>query len=146
MTTLADGATAMGAQIRRYDGSWQEIVGVRSVWGPSMTRDTVDTTLLNASGGYKTFLPTFRDGGSIPLVVRFDRTGYEEMKADFDSDALVNYELCLPDSDATTIEFEGCLTELGLPIEITSVMELNMTIKISGNPTVNSGSASATPS
>jgi len=145
MTTLADGATAMGAQIRRYDGSWQEIVGVRSVGGPGMTRDQVETTLLNATNGYKTFLPTFRDGGTIPLVVRFSRDEYEQMKADFDSDALVNYELVLPDTDSTTIEFEGFLTELGLPLEITSVIEANMTIKISGNPTINSGSASATP-
>jgi len=139
------GLGGFSTQIRRYDGSWMEVVGVREADGPGMTRDAIEDTLLNATAGYKTFLPGLRDAGSFSFTIAFDRDEYEEMKADFDTDTACNYEIVLPDTDNTTIELEAFITELGLPIDREGLIECPMTLKITGNPTINSGSASATP-
>jgi hypothetical protein len=46
---------------------------VNSITGPNMSREFIDTTALDTSGGYRTFIPSFRDGGEITLDVNFER-------------------------------------------------------------------------
>jgi hypothetical protein len=61
------------------------------------------------------------------------------MRADFEDDALKNYEIVLPDADQTSAEFQGLVTEIPLTIDEKLVMA-DVTIKISGPITINSGS------
>ena len=64
------------------------------------------------------------------------------MKTDFDADTLQNYEIVLPDVESTSFEFTGFVTELPLSITTDDKISSDVTIKVSGQVTVNSGSGS----
>ena len=64
---------------------------------------------------------------------------------DFENDDAQNYEICLPDDDQTSVEFEGLVTELPLSIPADDKVTADVTIQVTGAVTVNSGSTQ-TPS
>lgn len=135
--------SGVGAQFRRWDsvsGTWENLAQIKSITGPGMSRGTSDTTALDTSGGYKTFIGAFRDAGTISLAMNFTRDTYEQMKDDFEDSATKNYEIVLPDDETTTLEFEGLVTELPLTIPTDDVITADVTIKISGEVTLDSGS------
>lgn len=142
-----DGFTGVGTVFRRWNTStseWDVIAGITNIGGPSASRDTHDTTALDTSGGYRTFITGFRDAGEITLSMIFNRTEFDTMLSDFESDDNQNYEIVLPDDEVTSIEFEGLVT--GIPLTIPEApVTIEVTIKISGAITVNSGSYSGSP-
>ncbi len=134
----------VGAQFMRWNagtGTWVPIAKVRSITGPSMTRNTIDTTALDTTGGYRTFITGFRDPGTVALGMCFNRDGYEAMKTDFEDDDAQDYQIILPDFDETSLTFSGLVTELPLTIPTDDLVTADVTIKISGTVSLESGSA-----
>ena len=132
----------IGTQFRRWNsvtGAWDKIAQIMKIGGPDSKRDTIDTTDLDTTGGYRTFIGGLRDGGSVKLTMKFDRDTFEVMREDFEDDDLKNYEIVLPDDDQTSVEFQGLVTEIPMTIDEKLVMA-DVTIKISGPITINSGS------
>ena len=140
--------SGVGTTFRRWNGStWAAIANVNSISGPSMSRDTIDVTSLDSTGGYREFIAGFRDPGTVQLTMNFSSATYALMKADFDAETLGNYEILFPaEGDNYSFEFAGLVTEL--PVEITADDKVTstVTIKISGAVTVNSGAAAGSPS
>lgn len=135
--------SGQGTQFRRWNstsGIWEEIALITNISGPSMSRGTIDSTVLDTPGGYKTFIGALRDPGTITLSMNFSRSTYEQMKDDFESDTVKNYEIVLPDDDTTTLEFEGLVTELPLNTPTDEKITADVTIKVSGQVTLESGS------
>jgi len=135
--------SGVGTQFRRWNSStglWVAIAEVKSITGPGMSRGTSETTALDTTGGYKTFVGAFRDAGTVSLSMNFTRDTYEQMKNDFESDTAQNYEIVLPDAETTTLEFEGLVTELPLSVPTDGVISADITIKVSGQVTLDSGS------
>jgi hypothetical protein len=69
----------------------------------------------------------------------FNRADYAAALANFNSDVIQDFEIILPDVDHTTLEFSGFVTDLPVTIPEGPV-SVQVTIKISGPVTVNSGS------
>jgi predicted secreted protein len=147
----------VGARFRRWDSdgnpaAWEDLAEVNSISGPSMTRDFIDVTSLDSTGGYREFIAGFRDGGTVNLNMNFTRTTYDLMKEDFEDDVAKFYEIVLQDKDEngdlinTSFEFEGLVTELPLEIPTDDKVTANVTIKVNGEVTVNSGASSEEPS
>ena len=142
---MSNAVSGIGASFRRWDstgGTWEKIAEVLNIGGPTMSRDTIETTSLDNTDGYKTFIGALRDGGDISFGMIFARDTYEQMKDDFESDDLQNYEIVLPDDDNTTLEFEGLITELPLDVPIDDKITCDISIKISGKVELDSGSGS----
>lgn len=143
---MASNAVAgKGTKFRRWNtstGAWVNIAEITNINGPGMSRETIDVTSLDSTGGYREFIASFRDGGTVVLNMNFTRATYTQMKNDFESDDLQNYEIFLPDADATSLEFTGLVTELPLTIPTDDKISADVTIKISGEVTLNSGSGS----
>lgn len=135
--------TGKGVEFRRWNstsGEWEEIALVKNITGPSMSRDTIDVTVLGSTGGYREFIAGFRTPGTLDFTLLFTRDAYETMKGDFESDDRQNYEIVLPDDDNTTFEFEGLVTELPLNIVPDDAITADVSIQISGEVSMNSGS------
>lgn len=135
--------SGQGTKFRRWNitsGIWEDIAEITGISGPSMSRNTIDTTTLGTAGGYRTFIGALRDPGSITLNMNFTRATYEQMKEDFENDTSQNYEIILPDEENTSFEFEGLVTELPLNVPTDDKITADVTIKISGQVTVESGS------
>ena len=132
------GFSGMGAIFRRWDALnslWVEIAEIKKIGWSGMSRKTFDTTTLSTPGGYETFGLSLRAAGSLKLDMNFTRAVFTVMKADFDSDVIQNYELILPDSEHTSFEFEGAVTECPFDVPQDQVT-LSVTIKINGAPTI----------
>lgn len=139
---MASNAVAgVGTEFRRWSGTaWEQIAEVNSISGPSMSRETIDVTSLDSSGGYREFITGFRDAGTLQLTMNFTSSTLTTMKADFESATAQNYEIVLPDTSTTTLEFEGLVTDLPMEISPDDKITLTVTIKITGQVTVNTGS------
>ena len=143
---MSTAVAGVGTKFRRWNttkGAWEDIAEINSITGPSMSRDTIDVTSLDSTGGYREFITGFRNAGTVALAMNFTRDTYDLMKLDFESNTLVNYEIILPDVEETTLEFEGLVTELPLGIPADDKVTADVTIQISGQVTVNSGSAAS---
>ena len=141
---MAGEISGVGAQLMRWNtdtNAWEALAHVKSITGPSMTRNTIDVTALDTVGGYRTFIAGFRDAGTLALNMIYTRDSYELMKTDFESDVIQNYQIVLPDTDTTSLAFEGLVTELPLTIPTDDAVTADVTIKISGQVTLESGSA-----
>jgi predicted secreted protein len=143
---MASNAVAgVGTRFRRWNTtltSWQDIAEINSITGPGMTRDTIDVTSLDSTGGYREFITGFRNAGTVALAMNFTRDTYDQMKSDFESNLAKNYEIVLPDVENTTLEFEGLVTELPLSIPADDKITADVTIQISGQVVINSGASS----
>lgn len=137
--------TGVGTVFKRWNtntSAWDRIAEVNSIAGPTMTRDTIDTTSLDTTGGYRTFIAGFRNAGTLTINMNFTRAAFELMKADFESDVVQNYEIELPDVDNTSLEFEGLVVECPLEIPEGKVA-MTTKIQITGPVTLDSGSIAA---
>jgi predicted secreted protein len=140
---MSGAKAGVGTQFRRWSGSaWVKIAEINSISGPNMSRDTIDVTSLDSTGGYREFIGGFRDGGTVQLAMNFLRATIDTMKTDFETDDLQNYEIVLPDDETTTLEFTGLVTELPLEIPPDDKITMTVSIKVSGQVTLNSGSGS----
>ncbi len=140
---MSNAKAGVGTLFRRWSGAaWVNIAEINSISGPNMTRDTIDVTSLDSTGGYREFIGGFRDGGTVQLSMNFIRASIDTMKTDYESDDLQNYEIVLPDDENTTLEFQGLVTELPLEIPPDDKITMTVSIKISGQVTLNSGSGS----
>jgi predicted secreted protein len=138
---MTNAVASVGALLKKYTGTaWVSVGEVVNISGPTMSRETIDVTSLASIGGYREFIAGFRDPGTLTFTMNFTRADYETMKTDFESDTEKDYELILPDDDVTTLEFSGLVTELPLNLDPGSQITCNITIKVTGQVTVNSGS------
>lgn len=136
--------SGVGTIFRRWNGSsWNNLAEVNNIDGPGMSRNVIDVTSLDSTGGYKEFIAGFREAGTVTFTMNFTRTNLDLMKADFESDDLQNYEIVLPDTDTTSLEFTGLVTEMPLSIPMDDKITIDVTIQVSGEVTVNSGASSS---
>jgi predicted secreted protein len=141
---MASNAIAgVGTVFQRWSGSgWVAIAEVNSISGPTMSRDTIDVTSLDSTGGYREFIAGFRDPGTVQLTMNFTNVTYDLMKTDFEDDTQQTYEIVLPDN--SSLEFIGLVTELPIEVPTDDKITSTVTIKISGQVVLNSG-GSASP-
>jgi len=137
---MSDAIAGLGATFERGDGATSElftaIAEVLNITGPGLTRDFIDVTNLSSSGGYREFVASFRDGGEYTFTCNFVRAEYDLLLADFENDSAVNYQVVLPDTDTTTIQFTGLLTALPMTVPFDDKVTVDVTIKITGGITI----------
>jgi predicted secreted protein len=138
---MASNAVAgVGTVFNRWNGSaWVPIAEINSITGPSMSRDTIDVTSLDSTGGYREFITGFRNAGTVVLAMNFTRDTYELMKTDFESNVAGNYQIDLPDVEGTSLDFEGLVTELPLTIPADDKITADVTIQVTGKVEISSG-------
>lgn len=130
----------VGTKFRRWtSGAWSDIAEINSITGPSMSRDTIDVTSLDSTGGYREFITGFRNAGTVVLAMNFTRDTYELMKTDFESNVAQNYQIVLPDVENTGLDFEGLVTELPLTIPADDKVTADVTIQVTGKVEISSG-------
>ena len=114
------------------------VAEVNSIAGPNATRNQIDVTSLDSTGGYKEYIGGFRDGGEVTLNMNFTKASYGLMQNDFEDNDLVSYIIVLPDASATTISFDGFVQNLGFAVPTDDKVTADITIKVSGAVTLTS--------
>lgn len=114
---MSDAIASTGTQFKRGDGASPEVftqIGeVITTPLPPLDSDEIDVTHLNSPAGYKEFLAGFKDSGVIEAPMNFVAADYELLLDDYNNGDNHNYQIVLPDSGATTLEFTGYVKSLG---------------------------------
>ena len=145
---MSNAIAGVGTIVQKWDGAsqWEAIAEVTNISGPGMVRDLIEVTNLDSTGGWREFIAGFRDGGTVVLSMNYTRAGLNMFFSDFEDDDAKFYEIILPDALSTSLEFEGLVQEFPLTIPTDSQITMEVTIKITGQPTLNSGRNSSSPS
>jgi len=143
---MSDAFSGVGTVLYREDtpGSWSSLGEVRNISGPGMSRETIDVTSLNSTGGYREFITGFRDGGEVTLGMLMTNAAYDKLMTDFESDTVVDYKIVLPDDDESTFSFSGLVTNIPLNIQPDDAVMVDVTIKVTGATDFYAGSTTTT--
>jgi predicted secreted protein len=142
---MSNAFAGVGTRFRRWNATtteYEDIAEVKTISGPGMSRDVIDVTSLDSTGGWREFIAGFRNAGTVVLNMNFTRATYTKMWDDFEDDDLKHYEIVLSDPENTTIEFAGLVTELPVNVSADDAVTNDCTIQISGAPVINSGASS----
>lgn len=115
-------------------GAWEDVCNITSISGPGNTKDTLETTDLCTIDGFRTFISGLKDAGEISLAMNYGQTVWQKLYADYEGVLNGNYAIVLP--DGLTLEFEGLVTACPLEIPMDEKVTSEVTIKISGKPTI----------
>ena len=130
-----------GTVFKRGDGASNEVFAtmteINSVGLPSQSRPMIDVTDLSSTA--REYIPGLLDSGQVTLNMNFTRNTYIAMRADLLSDSSVNYQIVLPDSSNTTIDFAGYVQDMGGNVPgPDEKINVNVTLKVTGSITVSS--------
>lgn len=149
--------SGVGTKFRKWDAEattpeWVAIAEVNSISGPTMTKDFIDVTSLDSTGGYRDFISGFRDGGTISLVMNFTYDNYLIMLDDFNALAgsdEFDYEINIDDTGEaatrSTFYFRGIVTECPVEIPTDDKITNNVTIKVKGKVYLKQGESTDAP-
>jgi predicted secreted protein len=115
------------------------IAEVNSISGPTMTRDQIDVTSLDSTGGYREFIGGFRDGGTVTLNMNFTADSYGVMMEAYQDENLHPFVITFPDSEGSTVSFSGIVTECPLAIPTDDKVTSDVNVKVTGEVLFNSG-------
>ena len=138
------GRDAFGTLFQRGDGAtptevFTTIANVTSIGGPSRTRETIDVTAHDSPDQWMEFVGGLKNGGEISLELNYDPTETSQaLDDDFDDSAPRNYQIViLPGTaDEYTWSIAGVMTALGDEFPHDGKMAREMTIQVSGKPTL----------
>jgi predicted secreted protein len=146
----SDAHTGFGALLLKGDGASPEnfvaVMGVKSMTGPSISRDTHDTTDMQSPSGWREFIGGLVDGGEVSfeanLLPRNETQNQEAggFMAEFDKtscDSRGNWRIQFPECAGEAegyMEFEGIVTGQSMQFPMDDLMSFSGTIKVSGRP------------
>ena len=143
---MSNAFSGIGTKFYRWSSTsteWQAIAEITSITGPGMSRETIEVTSLDTTGGYRQYISGLREGGTVSLSMNFTRATYEQMKDDFEDDDNQFYKIALPDTVETSLEFEGLVMELPLTVDPGDRVTADVDIQISGKVELYDGSTGA---
>ena len=145
----SDARTGFGALIQKGTGTgspedYVTILGIKSISGPSITRDTHDTTVMTSPGGWREFIGGLKDGGEVSFTANWlpRDTTQGDLAEEFDKDSCEsrsNWRIVVPacpGEPEVYLEFAGVLTGQNIEIPMDDLMGFEGTIKVSGRPTL----------
>jgi predicted secreted protein len=137
------GKDAFGSEFKRDSdgaGTFTTIANVSDLSGPEREREAIEVTAHDSPDQYREFVKGLKDGGEVTVTLNYDpaNNSHSALDADFEEDELRDYQVViLPgDDDEYTWEFSAMITSLGDSFPVDDRMERDVTVKISGKPTL----------
>lgn len=137
------GRDAWGSQFLRDSdgaGTFVVIANVSDLSGPSRSREAIEVTAHDSPDQYREFVKGLKDGGEVSITLNYDPAlnTHSALDGDFEENSLRSYQIIvLPgEDDEHTWEFTGLITTLSDSFPIDDRMEREVTVKISGKPTL----------
>lgn len=144
---MSDAFSGVGAKLYRQNPNtnvWEAFAEVNDIGGPDISRDTIDVTSLDSTGGYREFIGGFRDGGEVTMGMNFTNANMDKLKSDIEAAAVRNYKIVLPDDDESIFSFSGLVTGIGVSVPMDDKVTADVTIKVSGQTNFYAGSTTTT--
>lgn len=137
------GQDAFGTQFKRDTtggGSFGLVANVSDLGGPERSREAIEVTAHDSPYQYREFVKGLKDGGEVTLTLNYSpaETTHRALDGDFEEKDLRRYQLVLLPGDVNehTWEFTALITDIGDAFPVDDRMEREVTVKISGRPTL----------
>jgi len=115
------------------------VADITEIGGISLSADTIDVTSLDSDGGYKEFLPGFKDAGEVSLSGFFNPItgkGQKELYELFESGETSAFTIEFPPETKAKWAFKGVVTGFETSASLEEAASFSGTIKVSGKPTL----------
>ncbi|MGG4462607.1 phage tail tube protein [Micromonospora provocatoris] len=122
---------AVGTKLKK--GTTQ-IGKLTSIGGLDLTADTIDSTTLDSTDGFREFEGGFKDAGEVPISGYFDPTQHQGLYADLLSGVKSDYSIEFPIELGASWEFEAIVTAFKTGAELEDLVSFEATLKVSGKP------------
>lgn len=137
------GEDAFGTQFKRDSdgaGTFVTIANVSDISGPDRDREAIEVTAHDSPDQYREFVKGLKDGGEVSITINYNpgETTHEALDDDYEEKDLRDYQVVvLPgDPDEHTWDLTGLITSVGDAFPHDDKMEREVTVKISGKPTL----------
>lgn len=113
------------------------ITELTSIAGLDISQETIDSTNLSSTGGYREFIAGFKDGGEVSVSGNFngsDTNGQMALYTALNSSTTDSYTITYPSGGSWT--FDGVVTGFSTGAELEDLVTFEATIKVSGKPSL----------
>jgi hypothetical protein len=123
-------------------GTFTEIAEVKTIPGPNETSEDIDVTHLRSTGGYREFIPSFKDSGELACTTNFlpDNPTHQVLRDLYAARTVVPWRITYP--TGATDEFDGYVKSVGRTAQVGNALEASFTIRITGPVTLTPASTS----
>lgn len=115
------------------------VAELKGIGGLDLSADTIDTTTLDTTGGYRTFITGFKDAGEVSVSGFFnpnDVNGQIAIYNAFNALTTLAFQIVFPSSVGATWSFNGIVTNFKTDVQLEDAIPFECTIKVSGQPTL----------
>lgn len=138
--------SAFGTLLKIGDGQsgteeFATIAELRSVSGPSITADTLETTTHNTPTPWKRYIPGLLDGGEISADINFNPSepthdAVSGILAIMQARLCRNVQIVFPDDANTTWTAPCIVTNFEMSADPADILMASITLKVAGPPTL----------
>ena len=135
---------AYGSKFQLGDGeaseTFTDVAEVIDITPPNMSKDSIDVSNQDSTDGFREKIPGWKDGGEVTFTMNWLPTNATQdettgLWSHYIDDENHNYKIILPDT-LVTISFTGHITSFNPDLPNEEQGQLEVTIAISGKPTV----------
>jgi predicted secreted protein len=137
------GVDAFGTLFKRDTdgaGTFGTVANVSNLSGPNRTREAIEVTAHDSPDQYREFVKGLKDGGEVVVTINYNpgNSTHSQLDADFEEADLRAYQVVLlpGEDDEHTWDITGLITDIGDEFPIDDRMEREITVKVSGKPTL----------
>lgn len=119
------------------DGTTENnIAQVRNISGPGVSGNDVDTTTLDSSSNYRTFVGGLLDPGEVTFSIAYDPTNatHTRLARYLNDRYTANWKVAAGSSAGTLTAFSGHIKGMSREIPLDDLITCDLTIKVSGKP------------
>ncbi len=116
-----------------------EVAELLTLSGPSMSVGTVDATHTASPDTHREYLAGIADGGEISCSFNWkptDTNGQAAALTRAQARTKGNWQIVFSNTDASVLAFSGIITGFAWETPLDGTVKLNLTIKVSGKPTL----------
>ena len=130
--------SAFGTTLKIGGTAGTAIANVTEIDGPELSAETIDMTAHDSSGAYREMFPSFLDAGEVSLKIQYDpaNTQHKALLTSLTGRASASYALTFPTTPVASWVFTGYVTGFKPSAPMDGALEADVTIKVSGAPTL----------
>jgi predicted secreted protein len=133
--------SSQGTTIKKTSGT--AIAFLTKIDGLSIKANTIDTTALDTTGGYKTFINGFKEVDDVSISGFFDYSAHSAILTDLQAGTNAGYTIQFPPAAGGTAgaswTFNGIVTSFKTGAGVDQTISFDATLKVSGAPTLVAG-------
>jgi predicted secreted protein len=120
-------------------GATTAIAYLTAIGGLDLSAATIDTTALDTTGGYKTYVGGLKDAGEVSMQGHFDPSKHTGLLTDFNAGTVNPYTIEFPDkgtTNGTQWTFNAIVTGYKTTPDMNGLVGFEAKLKVSGAPTL----------